>query len=105
MAKGNEAKEFVTKKLQEAFGEDFIGEYSKKIYIWAKENGERIQIAISLTCPKTPIGSNEVETAAATPAKTASGDWNFEAPAARPAVDFTPEEKERITTLIRQFDL
>lgn len=104
MARGNEAKEAVTKKLQEAFGADFIGIYDKKIFIWAKENGERIQIALSMTCPKTPIGSGEVSAAAA-PVKTASGDWNFEAPTTRPAIDFTSEEKERITTLIKQFDL
>lgn len=104
MARGNEAKEAVTKKLQEAFGADFIGIYDKKIYVWAKENGERIQIALSMTCPKTPIGSSEMDAAAAS-VKTASGDWNFETPTTRPVVDFTPEEKERIAALIKQFDL
>ena len=105
MAKGNEAKEYVTKKLQEAFGEDFIGISDKKIYIWAKESGERIQIAISMTCPKTPIGAGEVETPAPAPAKKPSGDWNFEEPIERRPVEFTAEEQERVKALIKQFDL
>ena len=33
MAKGNKAKEYVAKKLAEVFGEDYIGEFDKKLYI------------------------------------------------------------------------
>ena len=55
MAKGNDAKNWVTEKIKEAVGEDFIVEQDKKIYVWAPEGGEKIQVAISLTCPKTPI--------------------------------------------------
>ena len=56
MAKGSIAKEQIAKKMAETFGADWIGERDKKYYLWANENGERIQIAISMTCPKTPIG-------------------------------------------------
>ena len=31
MAKGSIAKEAIVRKLAEAFGEDFLGEYDKKI--------------------------------------------------------------------------
>ena len=55
MAKGSEAKEYVIRKIKETFGEDFVGEQDKKIYVWGQEGGEKIQIAISLTCPKNPI--------------------------------------------------
>lgn len=55
MAKGDTAKRNVVMKLQEAFGENWIGEYSKKYYVWEQDNGEKIQIAISLTCPKTQV--------------------------------------------------
>ena len=58
-AKGSLAKEEVTKKIAEAFGQNFLGEYEKKLYILANENGEQIQIAISLTCPKNPIPFGE----------------------------------------------
>lgn len=54
-AKGTVAKTNVTKKIQEVFGKDFIGEYDKKIYVWADDGGERVQIAIAMTCPKNPV--------------------------------------------------
>ena len=56
MAKGQIAKENVEKKIATAFGEDYIGNFDKKLYVWANDGGERVQIALSLTCPKTPVG-------------------------------------------------
>lgn len=58
MAKGAEAKQRIVNKFIEMFGKDWIGEYDKKYYIWSEENGERIQIAITMTCPKNPIEIN-----------------------------------------------
>ena len=55
MAKGTIGKQNVINKIKAAFGADFIGEYDKKIYVWTQENGERIQIALSLTCPKVQV--------------------------------------------------
>ena len=52
MAKGAVAKQAVINRIAEAFGTDFIGEVDKKVYVWATENGERVQIAMALTCPK-----------------------------------------------------
>lgn len=104
MARGTLAKQAVINKIQSAFGTDFIGEYDKKIYVWAQENGERVQIAISLTCPKVPV---EVSSAPVT------GDFNFEddtpnvvvaAGAYQPA-DITPEERQRVNDLMRMLDL
>jgi hypothetical protein len=40
MAKGTLAKQNVTDKIRSAFGADFIGEYDKKIYVWANDGGE-----------------------------------------------------------------
>ena len=54
-AKGSIAKTEVTKMLQDVFGENFLGEFDKKIYVQVPENGEMVQIAIALTCPKTPV--------------------------------------------------
>lgn len=50
--RGTEAKNYVTKKIQEAFGPSFLGIVDKKLYVSVKENGENLQVAISLTCPK-----------------------------------------------------
>jgi hypothetical protein len=70
MARGSIAKDFVMKKIAAAFGADAIGEFDKKYYVWANDGGERVQIAISLTCPKTFI---EV----AANVDTDGGDWDF----------------------------
>ena len=58
MAKrGEGAKNIVVKKIQEAFGEDFVGIKDKKIYVNAIDspNNEKLQIAITLTLPKTTM--------------------------------------------------
>lgn len=104
MAKGAIGKQNVINKIQQAFGADFIGEYDKKIYVWTTENGERIQIALSLTCPKTQVSVADVPV---------TGDFNFEddapnvvvaAGAYQPA-DITPEERERVNDLIKKLGL
>ena len=104
MAKGAIAKQNVIKKIQEIFGADFIGEYDKKIYVWTTENGERIQIALSLTCPKVPVAISDNPT---------TGDFNFEddapnvvvaAGAYQPA-EITKEERERVNDLMKRLGL
>ena len=105
MAKGSIAKQVVADKIKAAFGQDWIGEDDKKYYVWAVENGERVQIAISMTCPKV-----QVEIAAPT---TAAGDFNFEddAPAA-PVVatgfapaEITDEERNNIVEMMKALGL
>lgn len=104
MARGNIAKQNVIDKIKTAFGSNYIGEYDKKIYVWAQENGEQVQIAISLTCPKVAV---EVSNAPVT------GDFNFEddAPAVvvaasgfQPA-EITDEERDRVRDLMRTLGL
>ena len=56
MAKGAIAKVNVIDKIAEAFGTDWVGEVDKKIYVWADDGGEKVQIALALTCPKVPVG-------------------------------------------------
>lgn len=63
MARGATAKAQVVDKIKQVFGSDYIGEASSKHYVWANDGGERVQIAISLTCPKTPIGTVDVTSA------------------------------------------
>lgn len=104
MAKGAEAKERVIKKIAEAFGDDFIGEYEKKIYIWSKEDNAPVQVAISLTCPKNPIeapGTKEV-----------LGDWDWSdspttnaAPTAQEVVEITKEEQDNLRMMLEKLGL
>ena len=53
MAKGQNAKNLIGNKIVEIFKKDFIKVEDKKIYLWVDDGDEeRVQIAISLTCPK-----------------------------------------------------
>jgi hypothetical protein len=58
MARGSIAKTVVEEKIKAAFGSDFVGISDKKLYVQADDGGEKVQIAISLTCPKIPLNSN-----------------------------------------------
>ena len=104
MAKGAIGKTNVINKIKAAFGADYIGEYDKKIYIWTQENGERIQIALSLTCPKVQVAVADVP---------ATGDFNFEddapstvvaAGAFQPA-EITDDERARVNDLMKKLGL
>lgn len=58
-AKGQTAKQRVAEILAKTFGEDYIGEFDRKYYIWANDGNEKVQIAIALTCPKVYRGIEE----------------------------------------------
>lgn len=105
MARGAEAKKVVVQKLKEAFGEDYIGEYSNKHYLWVKENGERLQIAVALTCPKNPVGTVDL-------VSTFSDGFDFEnsstavvAPTSFEPATITEEEQANIETLLERLGL
>lgn len=107
MAKGAIAKQQVINKLAAAFGDDYIGEFDKKFYVWANENGERVQIAISLTCPKNPI---EIATNVADD----GGDWDFSDDKPKAGVvavtnaapaEITEQEKQNIADLMARLGL
>lgn len=107
MARGANAKVEVQQKIASVFGDNFIGEYDKKIYVWANDGGEMVQIAISLTCPKNPI---QVDTSISTD----GGDWDFSdnpkvnttiaVMNAAPA-EITDEEKANIAELLVKLNL
>ena len=104
MARGAIGKQNVVNKIKQAFGADYIGEYDKKFYVYTQENGERIQIAISLTCPKTQVAVADAP---------ATGDFNFEDDAPSTVVaagtyqpaEITTEERERVNDLIKKLGL
>lgn len=102
MAKGNIAKENVVKILEKAFGDDYVGEFDKKYYVWADDGGNRVQISIALTCPKVYRGVEE----------TTSTEMNFDDDdsAANSAQSFTPadisqEEQDTLAALMERLGL
>lgn len=98
MARGSVAKVEVKSRISSAFGKDYIGEYDGKLYVWATENGERLQIAISMTCPKNPVG--DVST-------VGSNAMNFEdsAPVVQEKKEITEDEKKHIADLMAKLGL
>lgn len=103
MAKGNEAKAALIKRFAAAVGADYLGEADKKYYFNSKENGEVVQIAVSMTCPKTPVTFNGH-----------GGDLNFDdddgaAPAVSPSggspVTMTEDEQATLERLMKELDL
>lgn len=101
--KGTIAKENVVKKIIEALGDDYIGEFDKKYFCWADDGTGKIQVSIALTCPKIYRGVEE----------TTSPEMNFdddEAPAAEPKgsykpADITQEEQDTLADLMARLGL
>ena len=106
MAKGNEAKSKVIQTIAQAFGEKFVGEIDKKVYVWSEEGGEPVQVCLTLTCPKNPVG-------AAAPARTMISTDGFgldfenmpTPPPATQTLEYTQEEKDTIEKLIKELGL
>lgn len=107
MAKGAIAKEQVAAIIAAAFEDKYIGEFDKKLYVWSEENGDPVQVAISLTCPKTPIAAAAVT---ATVATDDNGDWDFSDDAkptttAPVAATITDEERAKVAELMKKLGL
>lgn len=89
MAKGNIAKAAVENKIKEAFGADYIGVFDKKLYVYADDGGERVQIALTMTCPKTFVGV----------------DTPIEAPDVFQPAEISQEEQDNLRALIEKLGL
>ena len=102
MARGAIAKQVITKELQEAFGADFLGEMDKKIYLQAPENGEMVQIAIAMTCPK-----NTIEVSNAPVVKNGMIDFEAEGTVVIPTAttEVTQEERETVLEMMKRLGL
>jgi hypothetical protein len=106
MARGANAKIQVENIIKEAFGENFAGIADKKLYVWADDGGEKVQIAIAMTCPKTNVDSGETGgfiEAGSTPGVV--GSYASKRVETQPIVEMTPEEQENIATLIAKLGL
>lgn len=101
-ARGSIAKENIKNTLIETFGDKFLGEVGGKLFVLSQENGQDIQIAISLTCPKVGIdlgtpsyGNDFVD----------GFNSNTNLSSANIGIEFTKAEEETIQELIRKLNL
>lgn len=107
-SKGTIAKQNVAEALKNAFGEDFLGEVDKKLYMNVPdENGQKIQIAVTLTCPKTPVAADRVEPLKPVPPKPSTYEFgkNFTPPPSNNSTLLSQEERDNIANLMAQLGL
>ena len=97
MKRGEEARAKVYENIKEAFGENFVGVFDKKIYVWAEEGAEKIQFSITITMPKNPMVSN------VNPTNDSEVNVTSEAPPRK--MDYSPEEEEKIKKLMEELNL
>lgn len=106
MARGANAKIQVENIIKEAFGENFAGIADKKLYVWADDGGERVQIAIAMTCPKTNVDFGETGGFIEPGSTTGTvAPYVGKRVTIEPIVEMTPEEQENIATLIAKLGL
>lgn len=98
MAKGAIAKEQVEQKIIQAFGSDYVTTLDKKIYVWGEENGEKVQVAISLTCPKAPVAADSFDFSDGVPSIGTSVPEKVN-------VEITQEETEKLEDLLKRIGL
>lgn len=103
MARGSQAKLIIANKIKELYGSDYVGESGGKYYIYENDGGEKVQIAISLTCPKNPIGTVDMSSA------FSDGIDFAAAPAAAPVkvapTEITEEEKANLAAMMASLGL
>lgn len=100
MAKGALAKADVTKKILSMFDNAF--EYGKEIRIPMIENGEQVQIKVTLTCAKENV---ECGADTALPGEFPTPVNAAPTPVNTAPVQPTAEEKQNVANLLRSLGL
>ena len=98
--KGQIAKDNVINKIAAAFGKDYVGLVDKKVYVWSEEDGEKVQVCLSLTCPKNPVGVGGEENGMNFGASTISTTPDVFNPA-----EISDKEMENVRNLIKELGL
>lgn len=96
MARGSQAKSEITKKLLETFEGSFLYNDGKEIRIPMNEDGDNVEIKITLTCAKENVGGN-----ASFEASSAIGQDTTNSTPAEP----TAEEVENVKKFINALNL
>lgn len=113
MAKGQVSKAQITNKLLEIFNGAFLYNDGKEIRIPMIEDGNEVQIKVSLTCAKdnvVPGTDNAIPGAPAAQSKKEEAVYTFGSPItktkeAKPIVEPTVEEKANVKSLLEALGL
>lgn len=99
MAKGSQSKEIIKNKILEIFEGSFLYDNEKEIRIPMNENGEDIEIKVTLTCAKVNVGNGSV---ASKPLSESSMVKTIEPTL---VTEPTAEEKENVKSLLARLGL
>lgn len=102
MAKGAESKTTIFKKLQEIYPKSFWENEDKILRIPMTENGNRVEIKVTLTAAKNNLGGDGIESAFDTPPSVIP-KVTQETP--QPILEPTQEEKDNVNRLIAALGL
>lgn len=103
-AKGSILKKEVAEKILAAFPGSFLYNDGKEIRINGTENGEILQIKISMTCAKVAVEGGDDNVLPGEKA-TATADAKSTGTNEKVPQEPTAEEKERLTTLLNKLGL
>lgn len=97
--KGSILKQEVAKKILEVFSNSF--QYDKEIRICGTENGEEVQIKVTLTAAKTNVSPNGEN---ALPGEV-NENISFEAQVEKEPVTVSQDEKKNVAELLQALGL
>lgn len=106
MAKGNLAKNEIFTKIIDIFPDSFMYNDNKELRINLTENGDPVQIKVTLTCAKTPVAPSENdvnETKAVQTSTSGELNWNDDIPFK--IEEPTEEEKQNVARLVKNLGL
>lgn len=103
-ARGTIAKTKLITKVADALGDNWIGEVGGKYYAWSEENGQKMQICIALTCPKTEVTSGNV-TVSAAPGEEMSDFASLVGKTRDSAPEITSEEDKKAAELLEKLNM
>ena len=102
MARGQQAKSEVAKKILEVFSGSFMYNDGKEIRIPCNEAGETMQIKVTLTCAKENVESGAD---AAMPGDFPAPKMTAPTPERTEPVQVTEEEKQSVADLLKSLGL
>lgn len=95
MAKGTESKKIIFNKLQELFPNSFFEEDGKILRVPLNEEGNRVEIKVTLTAAKTNLGGDQPESAFSKPKESNISNFSDFVKTETKVDDIEPTEEEK----------
>ena len=105
MAKGTESKQLIFKKLQEIYPNSFFEDEGKILRIPMTENGDVVEIKVSLTAAKTNLGETGAPASAFAPPGAEEVSGYMTPPVSSETLEVSQEEKENVANLLASLGL